>query len=488
MVFLYHAYKIQQPGTVTRIVSGCTKRQEQEQVEFWQRYIQPLGPLRQRQQRLLQSSSRRPQPLDYYTNQFYIHFTPDYSLLQRSKNVPYKYMNKPYGLRHWMEHYLFNSTATRATATSSSSSSSSSSLPRLKLQDNDIGILMDPDMILWRPLTHDFTDVENHLWAEQQQPLSTTGRRRGGGGGGGRNDSTTTTTARRAAVPAPLKRQYVRHGHPMAQQDGYLNNQWMQLDTHHIFNGTTHVPQPRLPPPHEGPLYWNAGPPYLATVRDMYQIVLKWTKLTPRVVQVHPELFAEMYGFIYATVQLQLPMTLIKSLVVSSTESVNREGWDFIDDLPNEQVCHDWSHHHDGDTSPTSTTMTRKFPIALHYCKRYMYGPLFFSKYRIKKNIMDCDKPLLQPPSHPEQLVGAYDYTIRPPLADLSDRDTYRPIQQQRQVYNSNLQWAKREAFMICAMTRAMNQALTHHKQMACPNGTANLNETYTVYNDPTSY
>lgn len=49
----------------------------------------------------------------------------------------------------------------------------------------------------------------------------------------------------------------------------------------------------------------------------MFRIAVRWSEYAPRVVTVHPELFAEMYGFIYATVELKLPFTLVKSIVVS---------------------------------------------------------------------------------------------------------------------------------------------------------------------------
>ena len=87
---------------------------------------------------------------------------------------------------------------------------------------------MDPDMILLRPLTHDFTDVENHIWLEE-------------------NPGT----------------RVVRHGFPMAQQDGYLGNEWTLFNVTRITGGGT---LPKFGPMHED-LYWNSGPPYLATVR-----------------------------------------------------------------------------------------------------------------------------------------------------------------------------------------------------------------------------
>ena len=102
--------------------------------------------------------------------------------------------------------------------------------PSKRVEDS-IVILLDPDFVLLRPITHDFTDVENHIWAEENPPT-----------------------------------RVVRHGFPIAQQDGYMTNQWMRLDIAYITNQTAgnYVP---IPDPKEGPLHYNSGPPYLATVR-----------------------------------------------------------------------------------------------------------------------------------------------------------------------------------------------------------------------------
>ena len=124
-----------------------------------------------------------------------------------------------FGLRHWMEHALGMNPDTMEHAH--------------KHVEDGIVILMDPDMILLRPITHDYSDVDNHLWAEEK-----------------------TTPATRV----------VRHGFPMAQQDGYLANNWMNLDAEYIFNKTKDEHQP-IPKGPDGPLHWNTGPPYLATVR-----------------------------------------------------------------------------------------------------------------------------------------------------------------------------------------------------------------------------
>ena len=100
---------------------------------------------------------------------------------------------------------------------------------------------------------------------------------------------------------------------------------------------------------HLQPLFMRTG--------DMFRIVEKWTVFTPRVLDEYPELFAEMYGLIFATVYLQLPFTMVRSIVVSTTTTRDREGWEFVDNLTDEQIC-----------QPTS--LGAKAPIALHYCKR----------------------------------------------------------------------------------------------------------------------
>jgi hypothetical protein len=182
-------------------------------------------------------------------------------------------MNKPFGLKHWLE----NGLGMDENATLSGD-----------LRDG-IVMLMDPDMVLLRPLVHDFTN-EEVLWVDsdsvQQQPAI----------------------------------KVVRQGYPIAQQDGYLSNAWMQLNFSYIVDKPegSYITRPEWK---QGPLHWNTGPPYLATVGDMYKIAVRWTEYAPRVLDVFPKLFAEMFGFIIATVQLELPFTLIKSIVVSETET-----------------------------------------------------------------------------------------------------------------------------------------------------------------------
>ena len=143
------------------------------------------------------------------------------------------------------------------------------------------------------------------------------------------------------------------------------------------FNFTYITGDPSIKPPSwsDGPIHWNTGPPYLATVFDMYRIVSLWTETAPRVLVVYPQLFAEMYGFVIATVMLQLPFQMVKSIVVSTTSTTDREGWPLVDALPDTDVCH--TPIRATSESITSSNTYPALPIGLHYCGIYLLGKVW---------------------------------------------------------------------------------------------------------------
>lgn len=73
----YFANKVNQPGKVIRIVSGCTATEKKELEDFHETVITKLSP------------------------NFHIHFTPDYSQISGDS---FQYYNKPFGVRHFMTH------------------------------------------------------------------------------------------------------------------------------------------------------------------------------------------------------------------------------------------------------------------------------------------------------------------------------------------------------------------------------------------------
>jgi hypothetical protein len=382
-VFFYHAFKVQQPGNITRLVSGCSKQNERYLRTFHEEKIRTMS------------------------EGFHVYFTPDYGSAGFEEN--YKYNNKPNSLYDWMADVLhMNETNAHSK----------------NVQDR-IVILMDPDMILLRPLLHDFSD-QNVIYARKNPPTKV-----------------------------------VQHGMPMAQQDAYLANEWQHFNVSYITQGgsfPTFKPQ-------DGSLYYNSGPPYLATVRDMWKMVKLWKEYVPRVYKEYPKLFAEMYGLIIAKTQLNLPHTLVKSIVASTTTTDVREGWQFVDALPDDLVC------------DVNSWKTADLPIVLHYCKRYLLGKWFFSKYRLKKNFISCDMPLLTPPPKDTATLG-YDYWVRPPPDQGSSHEM--------EIRNITKKQAKREAFMLCGLISAVNEAARYYKLQHCASG-ANLTESYNFHDNPHS-
>jgi peptidyl serine alpha-galactosyltransferase len=368
---------------------------------------------------------------------YFVHFTPDYSrvALEDGKR-PYKYNNKPFGLLHYLEHHMHH----------------------FVNEEQDVIALLDPDMVLLQPLPSDFRQAKNMMWV---------GRK-------GNNDSNNK--------PALWWNQ-VTLGQPIAQQDGYLNNEWTRFDRTTIFANLSsplrNVPSP--PSPTDAVQRYNAGPPYLATVADWRKLARRWTQLAPSVLAIFPKLFAEMYSFVWATVYEQSPWQMTASLTISTTESSDREGWAYIDRLPANDVC---QIARDAVTNGTEYVL----PVSLHYCGIYSLDRFLWSKYRVKKNIMNCEKNLLKVPYHLQDVLLSTTgdaFTADWPPQSNGKPSTSTPRRMSRRT-------AQRELFMLCALTTAVNEALRHYKHLAC-NGTtfdtvANLNETYEIFIDYSDY
>lgn len=186
-----------------------------------------------------------------------------------------------------------------------------------------------------------------------------------------------------------------------------------------------------------------------------------------------------MFGYNLAAAHLGLRHTVAHSFAVSDVFS-GGEGWPLIDAVPAEDVCHNF---------PPS-----EYPHVIHYCQRYFLGKVrkhrdslipfhnlkltspvsfsnltlwqwFIGKYKLRKDFISCESPLLKIP--PADLALRYTYAIMP--GDKSRKDI-KP------------KHAKEEVFMVCAMITALNAAAKYYKDQHCKN--ANYEYSYTFFDD----
>ncbi len=135
--------------------------------------------------------------------------------------------------------------------------------------DDTIIILLDPDQILVRPFTNDFTNSSEQWRLEKGYKLK------------------------------------VEHGSPFSQQYGY-GIQWKRkVDPQQVFQG--HSPVADMTDKEAMDYYVGMGPPYIATAKDMYTIVKTWAEIVPRVHNDYPHLLA---GALFVVV---VPLSLFNS-------------------------------------------------------------------------------------------------------------------------------------------------------------------------------
>jgi hypothetical protein len=310
-VLFFHAERVGQPGTITRIASGCTAKEEKEMEDFHYHRIESMS------------------------GRFKIHFTPSYSTVDGSV---FLYFNKPFGLRHWMEHVL--------------------GFPKRQDDDDAIIILLDPDMILTRPLTRHFNATDK--WQDKN-----------------------------------IKSFTVDHGKPVAQQY-LLGALWLTWDLTKIVGESS----PALKVKHdEAVAHYQVGPPYIATAKDMYQIAVKWTEFAPATKAVFPDMLAEMFAYIIAAAHLELPHTHSNSLMLSDVNVAYTEPWDWIETEPLESICR--------------KDYGGMLPNVLHYCQPYTIQGYEFYKIKLKNRIHKCSHPILEEP--PLSLLDGFNWSTPHP-------------------------------------------------------------------------
>jgi len=386
-LFYFHAMLHDQPGDVTRVVSGCSDEDEATMRKLHEEQFSIMNP------------------------NFLIHFTPEFGKQLNHLGFNYqqtKYWNKPFGLRHWLQHrfgYSWDPTG---------KDKSGLNTPH----DDDIVILVDPDMLMQRPFINDFSKFPDTLW---------------------------TNWHRKHTSPLATK---VSPGQPIAQ-DYSFGSQWLTSVKHNL----TYVVGPDSPvhqvTNEEAVNLYSAGPPYWFTARDGFLIAQHWAEFLPRLFEVKPVFMAEMYGYCMAAAHLGLKHQLARGFMVSNVDMYDGEGWPFLDNA-------------DGTTCDVSQ-FQNDVPFVIHFCQRYSVGEFFINKYLFPHEVLTCDHPMLQLPPLDIVSYTNYSYFGDGSLQVWEGRKS-------RHIY--------KHAFMICSLMPALNKAAEFYKDHHCPTG-ANRSKTY---------
>ena len=361
------------------------------------------------------------------SDRYRIHFTPQFSTVKDELTgeyiKDYKFFNKPFGLKHYMEYNElmgFEVVAHGDDATSSVAGSKMRSSSRRMKHPDDVIILADPDFLLLRPLTDDFSNEREILIGHRRKSIF---------------DAKTT--------------HIVSRGNPYAQTYG-LGTQWRRFDIDAIAGPDSPA---KSVDQMDGGTYYPAGPPYIVIASDMYAISEAWSEFAPKVYKQYPHLLAEMYAYCIAAAHLRLPHMLVDSLMISAT-GVGGEGWEFIRDIPATDVCNVAASSSNNPAADhtvlhaPAVVQPLLLPSVIHYCQRYGVDKYFWGKRKMDHDIFTCEHPLLvEPPSD----LGSGKYT------SISHKGT---------TVDSKL-----SAFMVCALTKATNDAMVYFKSGHCDGG-----------------
>ena len=368
-LFFFSAFRVRQPGTITRIASGCTDEEKKNTEQWHNDHVAVIS------------------------NRYKVFFTPKFSHIDEDTETgSYKFFNKPFGTKYYIEN-------------NSDFGWDESSGKLTKAQDNDVIMLLDPDMLLLQPLTTDFSDSNVKFWRPFHKD-----------------------TLERKKKVAP--------GAMFGQTYG-LGSKWLNFKS---------LAGPSSPAQdvdeRNAQLLYQVGPPYIGVATDMYRVVNRWAELVRAVHKEKPQLLAEMYAYQLAAADQKLPHGVVDSMMISVVNGYG-EAWDYIDALPNEEVCR-------MGASPNPSA--HPLPTLLHYCQHYGVANVLFSKkVTVPKNILSCQSSLLkEPPSDAMSSQNAYLIGVDGKRRDLDSKEH------------------KRHVFSSCAITSAMNEALQFFKLHHC--------------------
>lgn len=369
-----------QRGPVTRITSGCDDAQRSAIEAEW-RAIDATGDFR-------------------------AHFAPKGELKGN-----YKYSNKPNGLFHWLNHAEIA---------------------------EEVVILIDPDMLLVKPLTVDLADTLRRLPRNSRKQYEFVDE-----AGVGVVLSAFEDVAPRVARGRPAGQHFgiggvwARAGTPAARPA------WVDFDKAAVCGARGPCVSTS---PAEADGSFAVGPVYAAHVDDWRVIARGWVDAMPKVHAQYPHLLAEMYALTMAAANATTPWSLVSSFMVSDPKTMSpTEAWTWVDRLATEggpgAVC----RGADATTWPLATRDRAKvaLPRTLHYCQKYELAGHFFGKRKVPHDLFRCDR------AHLDLDVAALLAVLDHPTKLPTTADT-------------------RAAFMLCHIIPMMNSFIDAYKRDAC--------------------
>jgi peptidyl serine alpha-galactosyltransferase len=215
-VLFHRMYKMNQPGEVTRVVTGCPKGRHASMEEDHKIQIEPMG---------------RADPAS--PSRFHLHFAPAHPKQDTvgTLRADMKYFNRPFGVDHWMQHVL----------------GYSENYPS-NFHDGTVIIMLDTDMFVMRPFATEF-DSTAEIWKElldpQQPPQHVLPRQ-------------------------PL----AQHTEMPSLWWSDLDAKSVSPDIRPALVSLQQLPQAKIQS------FYEAGPPFMARAVDFYPLVQKWTEFT----------------------------------------------------------------------------------------------------------------------------------------------------------------------------------------------------------------
>jgi hypothetical protein len=197
----------------------------------------------------------------------------------------------------------------------------------------------------------------------------------------------------------------------------------------------------------------SVGPPYLATVHDWRNIAREWTLFVPKVYEEYPYLLAEMYAYSMSSAHHELPHLRLDQYMVSNVHA-GGEGWPYIDEFT--EMCSD------DNIDPAAN---HPLPTFLHYCQFYRASTWAFQKRIVPKDIFSCSSPMFAVP--PDTIQGATEK-----VKGVGEKTTKEKMSERE---------ARRNAFMLCSLTKILNQVLRRYKDLMCEGQEVNYAETIRI-------